>query len=66
MGKFKTMLVGIALALPFATLNAASPVAAAQPAAGAAPPGLIEMGDGSAYTCCWVFYMGRWYCIPYC
>jgi hypothetical protein len=23
-----------------------------------------EMGETEGYQCCWVLYMGRWYCIP--
>lgn len=23
-----------------------------------------EIGGGASYDCCWVFHMGRWYCIP--
>ena len=23
-----------------------------------------ESGQAESYQCCWVLYMGRWYCIP--
>jgi hypothetical protein len=66
MKRFKTTLAGITLALPLVALNAARPVDAAPAVERAAPQVGIEAGAASQTTCCWIFHMGRWYCIEYC
>jgi hypothetical protein len=62
MTKIKTMLLGMALALPLAAFGAIGDVGSMEPAA--VPP--EAQGAQSQYKCCWVFYNGSWYCISYC
>lgn len=49
------------LAVPFAALSAALEPSAAT---GAAPDRLVVEDAGSSYECCYVFWMGSWYCLP--
>lgn len=54
--------LGLAAALPTATIGA-DVTAPALPQT--APALLEEMTPGTtSYGCCWIYFLGRWYCVP--
>lgn len=61
MTKLKTMLLGVAVALPLAAFGAVEGTAAD---AAVAPVKAQSGPTQQAYRCCWVFYSGNWWCIP--
>ncbi len=66
MSKIKT-LVAAGLIVPLLALGAIanseqSDSLSAPSARPSAPYRVMDTAD--AYTCCWVYYLGRWYCIP--
>lgn len=58
----KTMRLAIALmvALPFAAFSAGLGSGGVE----AGPAGIVVENAGEAAECCWVFYAGRWWCVP--
>jgi len=53
--------LGLATALPTATIGADSAVPALPQAA---PTVLVNSSAGTtAYGCCWIYVFGRWYCV---
>ena len=61
MKKLKMMLLGVAMALPLATVGAVETVIHGVDAA----PLQAQSGPTQqTYRCCWVFYSGAWWCIP--
>lgn len=59
MGKFRTFMLGAALALPLAAFGAIGDVGSTD----AAVPPSVEQGASSQYRCCWIFFGGTWWCI---
>ena len=49
------------LALPFAAFSAALEPSSA---IGTAPQTPVVEDAGSSYECCYIFWMGSWYCVP--
>ncbi|MBN1240313.1 MAG: hypothetical protein JXB36_17550 [Gammaproteobacteria bacterium] len=63
MTKLKSMLLGVAMALPFAAVGA---VETGIQGVDAAP---LEAQSGptqQTFECCWVYFNGMWWCISYC
>jgi hypothetical protein len=58
MNKVRGILLGIALALPLAAIGSSGELAT-----GKSTMTSIQSGPESG-RCCWVWYIGKWWCIP--
>ena len=65
MRKWKLALAAAVLVAPLGSLNADSNVmdAAIAPAP-IAPQGTSLTDEGQGWGCCWIFWYGRWMCVP--
>jgi hypothetical protein len=60
MKSIKSLILGIALCLPFSLLGADLSVTIEQP-----DSTMSEMTQSpSGWGCCWIYFNGRWWCIP--
>ena len=59
MKNLRGILLGIALALPLAAIGSSGELTAT----GKSTMTSIQSGPESA-RCCWVWYIGNWWCIP--
>lgn len=58
MNKIRTIVLGVALALPMAVVGAVG-----EGTEKATTAQEFQPQSSSSYKCCWVFINGRWYCI---
>lgn len=62
MKNVRKVIAALALALPIAAV-AATQAADSLTQTQSAPAGIAASG-GQSYLCCWVLFMGKWYCLP--
>jgi hypothetical protein len=62
MKNVRKMIATLALALPIAAV-AATHASDSLTQMRSAPEGIAASG-GQSYQCCWIFFLGTWYCLP--
>jgi hypothetical protein len=66
MRNWKIALAAAVLVTPLGSLNAGTPSQSALDAEALAAPqaGSFTESEGQTWGCCWIFFMGRWICLP--
>jgi hypothetical protein len=62
MNNVRKLIITLALALPIAAVAATQAADSLTPTR-SAPTGIAASG-GQSYQCCWIFVLGKWYCLP--
>ena len=65
MRNWKLALAAAVLVAPLGSLNAGAANTSVASTAATAPKPVTAVEDGAqGWGCCWVFFMGRWRCLP--